>query len=406
MMLLIKLAWKNMWRNRNRTIITMAAIFFAVILSVATSSLREGIFDNLVKNVVSFYTGYVQVHKQGYQDEQILDNSFLASPQLEKTILLEKNVSGVTPRLESFALASSESTTKGCLVAGILPDKETQITLLQDKIVQGEYLKDRDNAVLVSQGLAGRLKLQVNDTIVLIGQGYHGATAAGKYRIKGLLKFGSPELNDKTLFMPLAVAQEFYSADDLITSYILSLYNAKKPEAAAESVQSLLGPSYEVLTWGEMIPDMKQHISTDTNNAKFVQGFLYLLICFGIFGTLLMMMVERKYEMGMLVAIGMKKSKLMISLFMESLLTVLAGCTLGIIASIPLVYYFNRHPLRIGGETASVYERFGFEPIFPTSTDTAVFIRQGIVVLIIGIILSLYPMYKAMRLNPAKAMKK
>ena len=131
-----------------------------------------------------------------------------------------------------------------------------------------------------------------------------------------------------------------------------------------------------------------------------------MLICFGIFGTLLMMMAERKFEMGMLVAIGMKKIKLMLLLLIESVMTVLAGCLLGIVASIPLVYYFSKYPLKIGGDTAETYRRFGFEPIFPTSTDAENFIRQGIVVLIIGLILSLYPMYKAMRLYPVTAMKK
>jgi putative ABC transport system permease protein len=405
-MFLIKLAWKNMWRNRSRTIITMAAIFFAVILSVLTGSLRDGIFDNLVKNVVSFYTGYIQVHKQGYQDEQILDNSFEANTQAEQTIFKDKNVSSITSRLESFALASSEDITKGCLVVGISPEKENEITQLKSKLTAGEYIRDDDNTVLLAYGLAERLKLKLNDTIVLIGQGYHGATAAGKFRIKGLLKFGSPELNDKALFMPLRAAQDFYSADGMISSYILSLHNTKNLQATAAAVRTSLGNTYEVLTWGEIIPDIKQHIDTDTNNQKYIHGVLYMLICFGIFGTLLMMMVERKFEMGMLVAIGMKKVKLMLLLLIESIMTVFAGCILGIVACIPLVYYFNRYPLKIGGDTAETYRRFGFEPIFPTSTDASNFIRQGIIVLIIGLILSLYPMYKVMRLNPVTAMKK
>lgn len=405
-MYLLRLAWKNLWRNRSRTLITMAAIFFAVILSVLASSLKNGIFDNLVRNVVSFYTGYVQVHKQGYWEEQILDNSFEALAQTEHQILLEKNVSGVTPRLESFALASSADITRGCLVVGILPGKENQITALKNRLTTGEYLSDNDNAVLLSQGLAARLKLNLHDTIVLIGQGYHGATAAGKYPVKGILKFGSPELNDKALFMPLSTAQDFYNAYGMITSYVLSLYNTRKPELTAETVGSLLGPAYEVMSWGDLIPDIKQHIKTDTNNMKYVQGILYMLICFGIFGTLLMMMMERKFEMGMLVAIGMKKFKLMLLLMIESVLTVLSGCLLGILVSIPLVYYFNRSPLKIGGETAEAYERFGFEPIFPTSTGASNFVDQGLTVLFIGLILSLYPVYKALRLNPVTAMKK
>jgi putative ABC transport system permease protein len=311
-MWLLKMSWKNIWRNRNRTIITMAAIFFAVILSVIASSLKDGIFNNLVKNVVSFYTGYVQVHKQGYWDEQILDNSFESYAETERKILQDKNVTAITSRLESFALVSSNDITKGSLVVGINPDNENKITLLKNKMVLGSYLKYNDNAVLLAQGLAERLKLTVNDTVVLIGQGYHGATAAGKYLIKGIVKFGSPELNDKVLFMPLVATQDFFSAYGMITSYILSLHNTKDLQVTASTIRSSLGTGYEVMTWGDIIPEVKQHIQTDSNNMKYVQGILYMLICFGLFGTLLMMMVERKFEMGMLVAIGMKKTKLII----------------------------------------------------------------------------------------------
>lgn len=405
-MWLIKMAWKNMWRNRNRTIITMAAIFFAVILSVIASSLQKGIFDNLVKNVVSFYTGYVQVHKQGYWDEQILDNSFESSAATEQKMLQDENVTAITSRIESFALVSSADITKGSLVVGINPEKENQITLLKNKLTQGSYLKDDDNAVLLSQGLADRLKLNAGDTIVLIGQGYHGATAAGKYYIKGILKFGAPDLNDKTLFMPLAAAQDFYSAYGMITSYILSLKDRRNLHLTAASVRKTLGGTYEVMTWEEILPDIKQHIEADSSSMKYIQGILYILICFGIFGTLLMMMVERKFEMGMLVAIGMKKTKLIILLLVESVFTVLAGCLLGIMASIPLVYYLNRYPLKIGGETAKAYERFGFEAIFPASVEPSNFINQGLIVLVIGLLLSLYPIYKVIRLNAVTAMKR
>jgi len=395
-----------MWRNRTRTVITMAAIFFAVILSVIASSLKDGIFSNLVKNVVSFYTGYAQVHKAGFWDEQILDNSFKSSPKAEQQILRDKNVTAVTPRLESFALASSADITKGSLVSGIDPEKENQITSLEKKLIQGSYLENTDHAVLLSQGLAERLKLKTNDTVILIGQGYHGATAAGKYLVKGIVKFGSPDLNDRSLFMPLSAAQDFYSADNMITSYVLSLRDTKDLQTTRALAAAALGPAYEVMTWEEMMPEVKQHIQTDSSNMKYVQGILYLLICFGIFGTLLMMMVERKFEMGMLVSIGMKKGKLIILLLYESVFTVLAGCLLGIIASIPLVYYLNRYPIRIGGETAKAYERFGFEAIFPTSTDASIFIYQGVTVLFIGLLLSLYPMYKVIRLDPVTAMKR
>ena len=404
-MWLLKLAWKNIWRNRSRTIITMAAVFFAVILSIITSSLQDGIFDNLVKNMVSFYSGYVQVHRKGYWDEQILDNSFKSDASVEKRILRNENVIGLTSRLESFALASSEDVTKGCMVVGIDPDQENLITRLENKLIAGVYLAPSDNAVLLSEGLARRLKLKIADTIILIGQGYHGATAAGKYTVKGILQFGSPDLNDKVLFMPLAMAQQFYSAEGMLTSYVLSLKKPDMLDATSVSVQSALGDQFRVITWEQMMPEIKQHIQTDTNYMKIFQGILYLLICFGILGTLLVMMVERKFELGMLVAIGLKKIKLIAMLLAESVMTVSIACLLGIVVSIPVVYWFNLHPVTIGGETAEVYKRFGFEAIFPTSTESVHFINQGLIVLMIGLIISLYPVYKVIRLNPVAAMR-
>jgi len=402
----LKLAWKNMWRNKTRTFITMSAIFFAVILSVITSSLKTGVFNNLVKNVVGFYSGYIQVHKHGYWNEQILDNSFTQSDNMEQIILAGKGIKTAAPRLESFALASSNDITKGCLVVGVAPSEENKITALKSKITEGRYFSDNDTAVLLSQGLANRLKLWTNDTIVLISQGYHSAMAAGKYKIVGILKFGSPELNEKTLFMPLPVAQDFYGSNGMITSYVLSVTHAENIDKDANTIQLRLGNEYEVMTWEQMMPEISQHIKTDSNNMLVVQGILYLLISFGIFSTLLMLMVERQHEMGMLVAIGMKKSKLAVMLLMESVLTVISGCMLGITASIPIIYYLHTKPIRISGAMAKIYERFGFEAIFPASLQAGIFITQCMIVLFIGFLLSLYPVYKVIRLNPVNAMKK
>lgn len=405
-MWLEKIAWKNIWRNKNRTVITMSAIFFAVILSVLSGSLKDGIFNNLIKNVVEFYSGYIQIHKKGYWEEQILDNSFKNTIQFQQKITQQQNVQSIAPRLETFALASSGNITKGALVVGIDPEKENNITSLKHKLVKGKYLLSNDQSVLIAKGLADKLNLSLNDTIVLIGQGYHGTTAAGKYAVKGMVQFGSPDLNDKLIYLPLYITQELYNAPNLVTSYVLSMHNTGNMSNTVTTVQQLIGADYEVMTWGELIPDIKQHIETDSSNMKIVQGILYILVCFGIFSTLLMMMIERKHEMGMLLAIGMKKIQLIYLLIIELFLIVLAGCLIGIIASIPLIYYLNIYPLRIKGDTAKVYEKFGFEAIFPTSLDPVIFINQGLIVIIFGMLMSLYPIYYVLQLNPLQAMKR
>ncbi len=405
-MWLVRMAWKNLWRNSHRTLIAMASIFFAVLLSVVTNSLQDGVFDNLVKNVVSFYSGYIQVHRQGYWDERILDNTFGEDDSLEQHIRGGQNITAVAPRLESFALASSQELTKGCMVVGIDPESEDQITSLSSKVAQGKYLSDNDHDVLIGQGLAKRLNVQLGDTIVLLGQGYQGATAAGKYAIQGIVRFGSPELNDQALFLSLEEAQVLYGAEGRLTSYVLGLGNPLYLDETAAVVKSTLTADFEVMTWEEMMPEIIQHIQTDKGSMYIIQGVLYLLVALGILGTLLMMMVERKYEMGMLVAIGMKKTKLMQLMIMESVVTVLTGCAAGLLVSFPVVYWLHEYPIRISGKMGDVYEQFGFEPVYPGSTDPAIFVSQGLIVLMVGLLLSLYPIVRIARLDPVQAMKK
>ena len=133
-----KLTWRNLWRNRRRTLITMASVTFAVVLAIVMKSLKDGVFDNLVKNVVSFYSGYIQVHKTGYQEEQLLENSFVLTDSILNKVK-QPAVQGVVPRLESFALASVGTTTKGCMVVGTDPVQEDRLTSLKSKLIGGGY---------------------------------------------------------------------------------------------------------------------------------------------------------------------------------------------------------------------------------------------------------------------------
>ncbi|HLO82813.1 MAG TPA: FtsX-like permease family protein [Chitinophagaceae bacterium] len=405
-MWLIKLAWKNLWRNRSRTYITTSAVAFATVVSILAKSLQEGIFDNLVNNIVSSYTGHIQVHLKGYNDEQVLDNSMKRSDFLEQKFSTIPGVVAVTARLEAFSLVSSGEKTKGCMVIGIVPEKERAITLFDQKIETGKYLGNGSNEVLVGKELSERMASGVADTVILIGQGYHGSTAAGKYRVSGIMKLGSPQLNSRLLVMTLPRSQELFGADSMITSYIISLKEGRDLNETASEIHHLAGAAYEVLTWEEIMPEIKQHIESDSRNMNVIQWILYILVSFGIFSTLLIMMVERRFESGMLVAIGMSKPRLQLLVLLESMITVMMGSLAGMMISIPVVAYLSRHPIRLTGESAEAYQRFGFEPIFPTSTDPRIFLVQGSIVFIIGIVLSLYPVYVVAKLNPVNAMKK
>lgn len=399
------LAWRNIWRNRNRSLITIASIAGAVMLSVVTTSLQKGVFDNLIRNLVSLYTGYVQVHGDGYWDEQTLDNSFEINDSIRDAVSRTPGVTGVAARLEAFALASAGEKTRGCLVVGIEPAAEDRLTRLQSKLEQGNFISDSSGEALVAEGLAAKLRLGVGDTLVLLSQGYYGSTAAGQYRIAGLLHFGSPDLNDRVCYLPLHVAQYWLDAPQRATALAISLDDPRNLRQTQAALRTALPATLEVMSWEEMMPEIVQHIKTDTVGMYIFIAVLYLLISFGIFSTLLMMLSERRREFGMLVALGMRKGKIALMVLLESVWLALVGSLTGLLLSWPIVWYLTRYPIRVGGDFAKIYERFGFEAIFPATLYAPIFIEQTLVVLAVGLILAFYPAAQIMRLNPVAAMR-
>jgi ABC-type lipoprotein release transport system permease subunit len=403
--MIAKLTWRNLWRNPRRTLITMASVTFAVLLAVLMQSFQEGVFDNLVKNVVGFYYGYVQIHAKGYWDEQVLDNSFSFSDTLMEKLKQQPHIKEAVPRIETFILASVGNNTKGCMLVGTDPGKENNLTGLKGKIIHGDYLQDKEPEAIIAEGLAKRLSLSVNDTVVLLGQGYQGAMAAGKYRVRGIAHFGSPALNDALLFLPLPVAQSFLSAENLLTSISLTIDKPGNMLLIQKNVASLTGNEFEVMNWKELMPEIANHIRADGASFYVFTGILYLIIAFGIFGTILMMTAERRYEFGMLVAIGMKKIRLGLMLVYETILIAVLGVISGVLLSLPLVIYFERRPPRLTGDMAEIYEQFGFEALFPTTLDAGIILTQSSFVLLMALIIGLYPLWHISVLNPVMAMK-
>lgn len=402
----MKMAWRNIWRNKRRTLITMASVFFAVILAVLMRSANTGIYEHMVHNVVSFSSGYVQVHAKGYWDERSIDNSFKEDQKLYGRIAGQQGVTAVVPRLESFALASTGDRTKGVMVLGIVPDKENRITRLKEKIIAGEFIGENDTGVLLSEGLASGFHLQVGDTIVLLSQGYHGASAAGKYRIKGIIRLGSPELNRRLVNMPLKLMQQMYGADSMITSLSVMLTEtADMQDVKNQIIAAVDNAFYEVMDWKQMMPELDQIIEGDLAGDYFVIGILYLVIAFGVFGTILMMTKERMHEFGILLAIGMKRFLLATVVMLESFLIAFIAALAGMTAALPIIEWFKARPIHMSGEIQKIYDRYGMEAIIPFSDKRHVFTEQAAIVFVIAILLSVYAAQKILKIRPIDAIR-
>lgn len=401
-----KLIWRNLWRNKRRTLITTASVIFAVLLAVTTMALVKGTFGQLVDSVVGGYSGHIQVHATGYWDEPSLDLLMDDDDALRNELRAIPGVREVVPRIESFMLVSADTLTRGAMVLGVDPVREAQLMKLDERVVRGRGLAPDDHAVVLAEGLARRLGVDAGDTIVLLGQGYHGSMAAGKYPVQGVAHFAAPQLNDGMLYLPLATAQELLSTPDMVSTWALALEAPRHMDAVQASVQARLGDARSAINWKQMMPEVDSHIQSDQASTGLIIGVLYLIVAFGIFGTILMMLNERTYEFGMLLAVGMGRRLLATVVVLESVLLSMLGALLGNLLALPTVWALQEWPIRIGGDLAEVYADYGFEPTLPTVLDPAIFLQQTVVVLVIALVLAIYPWRHVIGLKPLDAMRR
>ncbi len=363
----------------------------------------------MLDGVVNFYFGYAQIQEKDYWEDKSINQSFAMTKEISNLVDEIPELKELVPRIESFTLASHNNQTSGMLLVGVDPEKENSLTELGNRIVEGTYFGGDDKSVIIAEGVKDVLKLELGDTLILISQGYHGVNAAGKYPVEGIVHFASPELNKKMLYLPLKEAQYFYGAEGLLTSLALKIDDREDLEDVLGSLKSSLDTSqYAIMGWQEMMPELVEAQKTDAAGNYIFLLVLYLIISFGIFGTILMMTKEREYEFGVLISIGMKRRLLSMVVWLEVVFLGLFGAMMGILGSIPLVYYFKVNPLdfsQMGEEMMETYEKWGFTPIFPAAFEFSLFFWQAVIVVVITSILATYTFWKISRLKPVEAMR-
>ena len=404
--MLIRLAWRNIWRNKKRSIITITAIVIAVFLAILMRSMQLGMYDNMIQNVVGSYSGHVQVHSNGFWEEQTIDNAFEYNDSLIQKIKKTEDVAETTKRIQSGCLSSYGDLSKFVFVTGIEPKKEQLLTDWNKRLIDGQLLQTNSNSVNVGKGIAKYYNLKIGDTLIFIGQGYHGMQAVGAYPVSGILDMKNPNLNNTSVFMSLPKAQDFLSANNLMTHLVINKKKYSEEADIVATIKKQLNQDYEIMSWQEMMPEIETIIQADSAGGLIMIFILYMIITFGIFGTVLMMTQERKYEFGVVISIGMKKTKLMVAMIYETIFLSAIGILLGIVLSRPIVLYFYNNPLEFPSEQVEMMENQGFEAVIPFMSSYDIPITHGIIIFFISLIICFYPILTIYKLNPIKAMKR
>jgi putative ABC transport system permease protein len=408
----LKMAWRNIWRNPRRTLLTVLAIAFACVLLIFMLSFQFGSYATMINSSVRIRTGHLQIQAQGYQENRKIQ---LVVPNPEAVGRMLDRIHGVkayTFRANAFVLASSAERTYGVMITGIIPDREARVSTLAHTIQQGRYLSDQPAGdgmpgALIGRLLARNLKVTVGDELTVLGQGRDGSVAATVLKVRGIFASGQDAIDRSTTQMPLKAFQSVFSmAGAVHEAVIMGESLTEVPAIKAAIARKLPGipadPPLVVLDWTQLMPGLQQAIHMDLISGAVFYLILIMVVAFSILNTFLMSILERTHEFGIMMAMGAKPGRLTRLVLAESVSMTLVGILTGVIAGCLLTWYFMAHGLNLGA-SSEILRQFGIPSVFYPHLTPLTATAGPAAVFVITILAALYPALRIRSLQPVEA---
>jgi putative ABC transport system permease protein len=410
MKLLIKLAWRNVWRNKRRSLLTILAIFFAAFLTIVVVGMQDGTWEYSVRTSVGMLSGFLQIQREGYQDNPSLQLMFPFDEKLENILNNDPAVTGYAPRVYADGLITFGDNSYGAAIFGIHPGMEKSISRFHERIVEGKFITpDTPGDIVIGERLMQNLRIAVGDTVVIIAQGSDGSMGNMKYRIGGALRFGAEEVDMITVLMHIEDVQELVVMYDNVNVVAIEIDDLRAVQRVRDRLQRAIEEEeaalLTVLTWEEVMPDLKEAMEFDKIGGWLFYVLLVIIVAFGILNTLMMSITERFREFGVILAIGMKQRTLIALVVFETILLVFVGLIVANIAGYGVNFYFYHNPIVLGGEMADVYAYYGIEPLIAWVKYFSININTSLMILGVSFFVGIFPVIKVMRLEPLKGIR-
>jgi len=405
-----RLAWRNVWRNPRRTALTVAATVFAVVLVVFFVALAAGLHGKMIEDAVRVHSGHVTIMGRGYLENRTLEQFIRLDKPLTTLLQRTPGIRGYAPRVIGFGLLSKDSATQGIAVLGIDPRREATVTTLPERVRQGMFVSPNGHhEIVLGERLAENLGAHVGDKLLLYSVAYSLETAYELFSVVGVMKLPEPVMDRSVAVVSLADAQDFFVYGDRVTEVAILARDADGAPALAATLQrelaALSGEHAEVHTWQEVIPELQQFIFLDDAGMYMLLVILIIVVGFGILNTILMAILERRRELGVVLALGLRPGAMFRLVYLESMFLAAFGLVIGLAAGIPLVLHFVAHPVHLTGTAAGALRLWGIEPVLTWKLKPLNPIGSTITILGVAAVAALYPALKASRSRPVEALR-
>ena len=407
MNLVLRLAWRNLWRQPRRTWLTTGAMVFSNVLLVFMISLQFGMYRLMIENSLQAFTGHMQVQARGYIDDKKMRQTVPDIVALAKELRSELNSDAVAARGTAFALASSEDRSYGIAVFGVEPQFESRVSNIPGLVSEGRYLEGNDAAeIVIGAVLARNLKVEVGDEVTLLGSGQDGSFAAVVADIVGIFDSGVAELDRTIAEMPLGLFDDVFYMHGSGHQVVVNAPRLGQVAELKRRVAGLLPEDQDLVVqdWDALLPGLKQAIQADISSAVFMYGVLVILVAFSVLNTQLMSVLERTHEFGIVLALGLKPGRLGRLVMLETALMGLIGLALGALIGGAVTAWLGVHGFTMPGMD-EMGAKFNLPSRLHPNVTIASLLSGPAVVFLFSLLASVYPALRLRRLQPVEAMR-
>lgn len=400
------LAWRNIWRHPRRTQLTVAAMVFANILLVFLLGLQFGQYRMMIDNSLRLLSGQMQVQFAGYQDEPDIHNAIAKADELAQKIRAKAGLEAVTPRAEAFVLLSSSTRSLGVQITGVDPRYEPQVSSIPGLVKSGRYLKDEiSNELVIGSVLARNLNVEVGDELTLLGNGRDGSIAATISPVVGIFESGNRDVDRQMLYMPINAFRDLFIMPDMAHRIVIG-GDRDQSESIADRIHEVISGNDELvlLDWQQLMPGLKQAIQADLTSAWIMYAVLIVLVAFGMMNTMLMSVLERTHEFGILLALGVGHGRLARMIITESVLLALVGLLVGLLIGASINGYLHIHGFSYPG-LEEMGQRFNIPPVIHPEISVRALLPGPLAVFLASILASIWPIWHTRKLRPVEAMQ-
>lgn len=405
MNMILTIAWRNIWRNNVRSVVIIISVILGLWAGTFINALYWGMSEDRVRIAIENEVSHIQIHHPDFKDDYNPVFFIPVDSSLHDLLCSQKDIIAYSPRSVAQGMLTTPSSTSGIIINGIDADKEDSTTHLAVKIIDGTYYQsDKRNQILIGYKLAKKLKLKVKSKVVLSCLDTADNIASGAFKVAGIYQSSNSALDAMNVFVLRSELNNMVGLKNEAHEIAILLSSNRELEKNKAALQKSV-PHFKVETWKEISPETDLIISTMSQFSVIFIVIILLALSFGIVNTMLMAILERTRELGMMIALGMNRLKVFFLILLETFMLVMIGCPVGLVVAWLTINYFSKRGIDISSFASNVMSNFGFSAVVHPTLPVQIYI-QIILMVVFGALLSaIVPAVKAIKLNPAETLK-